>query len=140
MDTHFCAFHIASALTQRPHTQHHQHHQSGGMGSAKTCEGARTMSMVLALHAPQSQWGGMEQTEGALTPLCHGILHHKCKNHVGVARQCFGTSWQHCGQSGAYLHPISNTPTPRESYETPWGVSMYLMDCGQRNAGAACLF
>src|SRR5712691_5248585 len=65
MDTHFCVFHVASALTQRPHTQHHQ---SGGTGSAKTCEGARTMSMVLALHAPQSQWGGMEQTEGALTP------------------------------------------------------------------------
>ena len=41
---------------------------SRGTGSAKTREGARTTTVVLALPDPQSQWGDVEQIEGVIPP------------------------------------------------------------------------
>ena len=68
MEALFSGFHVSGALAQCPPTRCHQPHRSGGTGSVKTRERARTTSVVLALPAPQSLWGGVERTEGVLTP------------------------------------------------------------------------
>jgi hypothetical protein len=41
----------------------------GGTGSARSCRGARTTTLVLALWGLPSLWDGMERTEGAPAPL-----------------------------------------------------------------------
>src|SRR5712691_101049 len=68
MEASFSVFHVCAALVQRPPTQHHHSHQPGGTGSARTREGARTTSMVLALLAPPLLWGDVGRTEGVSTP------------------------------------------------------------------------
>ena len=70
-----------------------------------------------------------DEQRGYQHPLCHGDFGNKNTNHPGITRECFGTSWQHCQGSGVFLHLISILPTPRESTETPWGVSSHWVDC-----------
>ena len=55
----FNIFHVSGTLPHCPHTQPHHPHQLGGTGSAKTHGGARTTTVVLALHIPPSLWGGV---------------------------------------------------------------------------------
>jgi len=54
---------------------------------------------------------------------CRKYYPQKHKNAAGVANKRFGAS-RRCWQwLGANMHPISTTPTSRESIVTPWRVS-----------------
>ena len=81
METHFCSVILAYA----PPMQCQQPHQARGTQSAKTHEGARTTSAVLALQSSPSLWGSLERTEGVPTPPLHQKLCMKPPR-----------PWQHC--------------------------------------------
>ena len=66
MEASFSIFHICTALTQHPPTQHPQPHQPGGTGSAKMHEGAPVHShhnpINHLLRAPAAmRWYGMDR-------------------------------------------------------------------------------
>src|SRR5712691_2297204 len=85
--------------------------------------GQEPLLWFLPFTTPHCCGAPWNKQRGSQCPLCHQFFANKCKNHAGVIRKHFGASWQHCQRSGANMHPISITPTPRESIETPWRVS-----------------
>ena len=134
MEAHFCAFHVSNIPCYYPPTRYYQPHQGRGTGSARTHEGARATRMVPTLHDPPSLWGALKRTEGVPTPpLPSTFCRKKSENHAGIARQRFGASWRRCRRSGAYLHPVSITPTPRETRVTPWKLSGAQDECKWEN-------
>src|SRR5712691_3862995 len=137
MEASFSIFHVCTALVQRPPTQHHQSHQPGGMGSARTREGARTTSMVLALLAPPSLWGDVGRTEGVSTPPLPQLLWKKRqqppRRRHGVLRRFLAT----LPAIGHDQAPDLNCAHPQGVNRDPLGSSTLL--AGQQARETAVL-
>ena len=90
---------------------------------AKMCKGTMTKTGNFAFNAHPSLWGGVEQTEGVLTPPLHQLSHKKeqkpHQHHQRVLQHFLVT----LPAIRRIFAPDINCAHPRESIGTPWGVS-----------------